>query len=148
MSNTFMLKYLPTWVYASVVKQKDTDRRTVLLKLIDLMENTIIDRSEFEFRDGIVAIHHIDSEILTIYEYVLTGNKDPYTGEKYRHGIMGIGSDIFIPTSLDDRRCIFTHNYYTSSGVCTCDIMEAYLISVDRDESDNIAIFKIVHPIN
>ena len=91
------LKYLPTWVYASIINLDDREEK---LLFIDFIEEYSGKEYEIELtkddEDDIFNLYVDDAKLLKLFEFTLTGMLNPWTGEKDRHGIIG-GDSIFRP---------------------------------------------------
>lgn len=91
------LKYLPTWVYASIINLDDREEK---LLFIDFIEEYSGKEYEIELtkddEDDIFNLYVDDVKLLKLFEFTLTGMFNPRTGEKDRHGIIG-GNSMFRP---------------------------------------------------
>lgn len=94
---TLQLKYLPSWVYAAIINLDDKMQKAFL---IDFVEEYTGKEYEIELvKDDDEEIYTLsvdDTKLLKLFEFILTGIRNPWTGEKDRHGISG-GDGIFRP---------------------------------------------------
>lgn len=94
---TLQLKYLPSWVYAAIINLDDKMQKAFL---IDFVEEYTGKEYEIELvkddDEEMFTLSVDDTKLLKLFEFILTGIHNPWTGEKDRHGIRG-GDDIFRP---------------------------------------------------
>ena len=132
---TYKIKYLPTWVYAAIVKA-DPESRDKLLQITDLLNSYEFPADSVQCYDDYVVFTKFPMskiDVMYIFGYIMNGIHDYITGIRHRNGIVGIGADEFIPNSDNDLKFIIeecfyydTLNYNTGCDY-SCAVIELYL---------------------
>ena len=108
------LKYLPEWVYPAII---NSDNRESLLTCFDeLNKIEKIDLIQSKEDNTIFQFTTNNRNIVSLFDFILRGIRDPFTGQKHRQGIIGRPADIFIPNSINDTRFIFEESELIDNG--------------------------------